>query len=288
MTKSVFFKLGAIALALAMGLSACSHDTPPPLNNEAFLEEITIEGKKVEPLPEPISSEEWEKSEDSLTDLKAEQTVRVILDGVSLSNVPVSCTPSKGAIVWWGNGQEQKKPDKEKGENGWYYPPFLNVSLSHDPVLYFRVTSEDKKTTNYYRFETGKFDPVPTISSITIGGNTITNFNNNNSSTEGWDKITSSVKVTLSSGKNTYVKVVTSAAVIQHAKEDFPRDPVFESIDEDAEDANTFTCDFVDGDVLYIKLTTENGKNSRWYKFKISYVYVPDTTSNVITFDPAK
>jgi len=287
MTESGFFKLGAIALALAVGLSACDQELPGSYpNSEALLGKITIAGQDVETLPVPISSEKWRKPGN--LNLEDNQTVPVILDiNTELRSVLVNTFPSKNAKVALAVGTNLIKPKEDEDENEFYDSNI--VDLRNNSVVYVRVISEDKKTTNYYRFETKIFDPVPTISSIKFSDNEpITDFNNNNSSTINWNTIVSSVRVSLSSGGHeTNVQVVPSvAAVIQYAqvKKSSVRDPVFESIDEDAD---TFTCDFDNGDVLYIKLTTEDGKNPRWYKFLISTIDL-SVPSNAITFDPAK
>ena len=289
MTKYGFFKLVAIALALAVGLIACDQELPGSYpNSEALLKTITIAGKEVEPLPERIPSDVWKEDEPgNLKDLENDQTAIVILDSSTTLNsiLVVEFTKSNNATVMWATGTYLTKPE----DFILLLKSYFTFNPKTENVLYVRVTSEDKKHTNYYRFEIKEFDPVPTISSITIGDKTITSFNSNNSSTEGWswnDKNFPPVKVNLSSGKNTNVKVVTSAAVIQYAKVKETDSvvvgtPDFQSIDEDA---NSF--DFVDRDFLCIKLTTEDGQNPRWYKFQISIVL--DVTSNAITFDPAE
>jgi len=269
MTKFGLFKLGAIALALAVGLSVCTNEIPGSHpNTEALLKTITIAGTEVEKLPEPITSAVWDEPDEYLTNLRDDQIVKVILSSsAEIKPALIEFTASKNAEVMLANNTNWIKPKV------FYNPPtiFLNVS----PILYVRITSQDKsqnrKTINYYRFETEKPDPVTTISSLTIGIETFTDFNDSNSSTvdNGWNYITSPATVKLSSDNRTGVQVAAdsknTAAKIQYAKVEkgSVSNPVFESIDEDK------TFDFADGDALYIKVTTEDGKDSRWYKFLI-------------------
>jgi len=271
MTKFGLFKLGAIALALAVGLSVCTNEIPGSHpNTEALLKTITIAGTEVETLPEPITSAVWDEPDEYLTDLRDDQIVKVILSSsAEIKPALIEFTVSKNAEVMLANGTNRIKP------KDFYKPPTIPLSLN--PVLYVRITSQDKsqnrKTINYYRFETEKPDPVTTISSLTIGTETFINFNNSNSSTVGWHNI-SPATVKLNSNNRTGVQVTAVSenptAIIQCAKgkEGDTHNPVFEDIDE------TKTFNFADGDTrykdnLYIKVTTEDGKDSRWYKFLI-------------------
>jgi len=281
MTRHVFFKVSALvsALALVIGFTACGNGSTTTKNSEAKLTGITIAGAAVTPLPLPIASAVWDQ-DGPLADLADDQTAEVILGKDVDTNVPVAVTfsASSGASVAFGRASNLAKP-QASGAGGSFVPASANYSLIKNQFFYVRVTAEGGAV-NYYRFHITQIESVTTISSLAIGSKILTSFSNtNNSSTDSYTGISSPASANLSITGATNVQVVAvsanTTAVIQYAlvKKGVTAAPSFEA-------ANTFT--FEDEDLLYVKVTTDDGKDSRYYKFQI--ILGRDATLNDISF----
>jgi len=111
-------------------------------------------------IPEPISSFDWE---DEGFDLKGADITSVPLaKETDTQNVRLYPQVSKGARVEWGIGSQDTRPFVFKDRR-------VNATCEDADVLYFRVTSEDGETTQYYRFLIWVRSPVTDLVNVYIG-----------------------------------------------------------------------------------------------------------------------
>jgi hypothetical protein len=114
-------------------------------------------------IPAPTDNTLW-NDEDNF-DLYGMESLPMSLKAEDFFDNSVRFFPSvsKGAKVKWGAASRTVRPND-------YYDTRVPAIFSEGEFIYFMVTSENDKTTNYYRFATYLSSPVKELSAITLAG----------------------------------------------------------------------------------------------------------------------
>jgi len=108
----------------------------------------------------PINGDEWDDEDFNLLD--ADIGTAPLQRNTDTVNVRLNPSVSPGARVLWGIGSQGSRPFK-------FIDRRVNATFEDMDYLYFKVTSEDGETTNYYRFIAWVQSPVTEISEVYIG-----------------------------------------------------------------------------------------------------------------------
>jgi hypothetical protein len=238
-----------IAVLVAMlALLGCPTDSDPAKNGEAALTSISVADTAVATVPVPVPRNDWDGAEfDPFSPGDDKTGELVIRQASALEEAQISVTASAGARVKYaavenGGGKPQSFQDS---------PITLNINW----LLVIQVTSEDGNAVNYYVIKIRGMSSNTTLTMIKVGdveldspasGEVLT-------ASLGGDLTGKQVTVTKDYDKQT----VEFARVSGGAEEE---EPVY---------AETDTFDFENGDLLYIKVTAENGTSTRIYTIEI-------------------
>ena len=241
-------------------------------------------------IPEPIDSFDWDDEEFNLS---GADIVSAPLERSSdTQNVRLFPEVSPGARVDWGIGSMDTRPFK-------FIDRRVNATFEDADVLYFKVTSEDGETTQYYRFAVWVRSPVSELVNVYVGeyethtetsatGNTVTVVDvdertmaelgtpspNLKAAIATTDIGTLSVKTSESGGAEIKVTKYDSNATLKFG--------VAATSSEEPVLGTSNTFDLKDYTFLYIEVTAENGVDQAYYKFRIEVGRI--ATINTLTF----
>ncbi|GBU27132.1 hypothetical protein R84B8_00657 [Treponema sp. R8-4-B8] len=237
---TVFIMTLALAASFVISCGDSSNNT------EAKLTSITVKGAAVD-VPSPISVSLW--NDDDFYD--TEYTKIVMLNDTSeLAGVQVNVVISAGAKAAYGLASGYDKPSAFDSNS--------TLDISVGQALYIRVTSEDGKTVNYYRFDIQLKNANSQLSTLTVAEVTA----ELGTPAVTLDEITNIGKLSLSNAKKTDANIVgtprANTATVEYA---FSADGTFAATN------NTHT--FADGDYLFVKVTAENQVNISYYKIEV-------------------
>jgi hypothetical protein len=168
--------LWIIAVVIALSFTGCDSLENLGIGTEAALTGLSIGNVRIPVMPTAIDSFDFDDEE---FDLVGADVISAPLERSSdTQNVRLNPNVSRGATVMWGIGSQDLRPFT-------FYDRRVNATFEDADYLYFKVTSEDGETTNYYRFAVWVRSPVTEISEVYVGryethtettdtGNTIT------------------------------------------------------------------------------------------------------------------
>jgi hypothetical protein len=251
--KKRWLKTGIILSAVMSALAGCPQpDNEVSLNSEATLAAITVAGVSVATVPEPIPPGEWAGEDFSLALLEPAQTGTVVIAlESSLTDTAISVTASAGAAVKYVAADFDTPADSDFTDGS-------VLTLTRNGYLCIQVTSEDKKTVNYYVVEIKVASAVVTLSAVTVGDVTATlGVPNGDYSQAEAGTVDLGAELT---GKTVTVTKGHSGQTLKFAKVSGGGAPSF---------GDTAAFDFADGDFLYIEVSAENGITKNVYKIEI-------------------
>lgn len=242
-----------LAAMFALALAGCPQPDGETLNGEAKLTGITAAGTEVSAVPAPVSQQEWDGADFDLALLEENQTGQVVVDLESkLASAEVTVRASAGAAVKYAAATVDKPSA--------FGPSPL--ALTKGGYLCIQVTSQDKKTVNYYVVDIQVANAVVTLVDIKVAGVTVEGGTPNRDYTQA-----QAGHVVLENTQNVNAQVTVtkgnSGQTLEYAKVEAANSagaPVFGTGD-------TFT--FADGDILYIQVTAANRADKNIYKILI-------------------
>ena len=246
----------ALAAVALLALTGCPQEADSQ-NSEAALTEIKVGGFTADKIPRAISKAQWDETEYLDDYAGAEYTATVVLTRLSdLQNAQIAVRASAGAKIKYGDAASTLKPEA-------FYTSSTRT-LTNNGILYIQVTSEDDKTTVYYRVQIKTMNSVSTLNLVTVAGMEA------ELGTPGaaWnDTALAAGIVGISDSQKTNAQVAVTktaaAASVKIAKVTGAAEPSFGT----ASDTAAFT--FADGDFLYIEVTAENGTDKSVYKLEV-------------------
>jgi len=256
MKKHQMFKSAAIiaillAFVFVVGLViSCAE----PENTGAKLTSITISGIKANKIPTPIPFRIWNDDDEDFSD--PEYTETVYLNTIDdFTDVVIKVGASAGAKVTFGLSYGFDRPDTFSSNN--------TLDIINGQALYVRVTSEDGKTTNFYRFDIRPKSANSQLSTLKVGtltadlGRPATTWNGVTNTNKGSLNLSNALKT---NAQLVGTPVVSTATVKYAVPKPTTATPVFS-------DTDTYT--FADGDVLYVEVTAENKTDVSYYKIDV-------------------
>lgn len=246
----------ALAAVALLALTGCPQEADSQ-NSEAALTEIKVGGFTADKIPRAISKAQWDETEYLDDYAGAEYTATVVLTRLSdLQNAQIAVRASAGAKIKYGDAASTLKPEA--------FDTSSTRTLTNNGILYIQVTSEDDKTTVYYRVQIKTMNSVSTLNLVTVAGMEA------ELGTPGaaWnDTALAAGIVGISDSQKTNAQVAVTktatAASVKIAKVTGAAEPSFGT----ASDTAAFT--FADGDFLYIEVTAENGTDKSVYKLEV-------------------
>jgi hypothetical protein len=256
MIKHSYIKVGmiltAIMLATAFAISCGGSNTSAGSGSSAAaLAGITIAGIAPDPVPQPISPAEW-NDPDFMPG--PDQTGTVYLNSeADLVDVAVVVQISNGAKAAYGLASGYEKPTS--------FGSASTVTISLGQALFVRVTAEDGKTVNYYRFSILLQSSNSQLSTLTVGGVSARLC----TGAASWSSITAPGSVALSNAIKTDAVLegipAHSRATVEYA--------VVKSVGTTPNFTAIAAYTFTDGDVLYVRVSAENGLNFTYYRIAV-------------------
>ena len=266
-TKFKWIGIAFITAMLALGLLACP-DEPVKVtqkSNKADLDSVTlgVDQYNVQ-IGDPIAAENWDDL-DNLTDLDIEQTGKITITSTQASVIAEitlivsekAKTYFTGAIANANNKPDDDAFDKESGDT---------ITLGNNQYVYVQVTAEDGKTVNYYRFkvEITVLGSSVQLSSIMIGTLPIAQGDRGTPGTTTWPTSTAYGTV------NIPVEGLTGVSIAATPSVTGPRAPKVEygkstALGDVPALALSLTTDVNNGDLIYIKVTSESGLVANYY-----------------------
>jgi hypothetical protein len=281
MKKPVRFLLAVIVVAVIItgGFFACGADTPPyVMSTQALLTGLTIANITVseDDIPTAIHPDDWADWEFPLMGA-ATKTMYFQRDN-DIVNVRIRPVASLRSRVEWGIGDRVNRPNV-------FVDTRVPASFMANDYLYLRVTSEDTKAVNYYRFDAVVLKSGVNLDAVYISGK---RYNVSEGHPE-WDMAAEgALSLTEPQALSTLIRAVafedTSTfrlARVSHdnsaAEPEFrPRSTtsVQQGLDEDNNpimvDYFMMEEDFTDQDILYVEVTAQNTVDKAIYKFLVS------------------
>jgi len=246
-----------VVFALAAGLiiSCPAPETSTPKKTGALLTSITIRGDDVE-VPSPINKDLWE--DDDFYD--NEYTTTLDLNDISqLANMEVSVVISAGAKAEYGLASGYSKPEEFSSES--------TLTLTSGQAIYVRVTSEDGKTVNYYRFSITLKSTNSQLSTLVVAEMNA-ELGTPSNTYAGIDAITQVGVLSLSNAKKTNAPIQGTprynAAKVEYAFSTTSAKPA-----ETEFTTEVTTHSFEDGHYIFIKVTAENNVDFSYYKIEV-------------------
>jgi hypothetical protein len=220
-------------------------------SSEAKLAGITIGEKTPSKIPTPISRKNWNDESFYFSDDEYTETL-YFKNSEEITGIQIKATISSGAKVAFGLDYGYNRPDTFNSNS--------TLDITNGQALYVRVTAEDGKTVNYYRFSILTLSNNSQLGSLTVGEK-IAELGRPSSSQQG---VTVMGLLGLSKSECTDAKLVgtpiNSAARIEY------------KVTKKTGDAGNFSANdtytFEDGDLLTVRVTAENETVS-YYKIEI-------------------
>jgi hypothetical protein len=144
---------GIVLLAAVMAVLAGCEQAVEPLSSDATIKSVTVNGVKAEQLGTP--STEWNLAEPGYLLLTSDQ----------LEAAKVSVSTSEGAKVYFARSTLDQIPDFVTGKT---------FDFDYGDYLYIRVFSANHDAENIYRIEIDVSDDTAALTSLTVGGKTVT------------------------------------------------------------------------------------------------------------------
>jgi hypothetical protein len=169
--KKFFIILLSVMLsAMLFGFTACGDPKTGEymMNSKAELTGLTVSGitlprterDRTIPLPAAIDSQTWDSEEDIGGEQFATMTLLLNSDMV---NVNINARASRSARIAYGIGDLFNRPV--------YFVDYrVPATFNANDFLYIRITSEDTKTTNYYRFYMQVYSDVTHLAELFHNG----------------------------------------------------------------------------------------------------------------------
>jgi hypothetical protein len=263
----LYITVGVIAAVFALLFSACESeyiDTYVPEAELLSLRVVVDSGEVVMAgarIPLPVDDRLWD---DEDFDLFGEADYKTISYKYPRDVIDARFRPSvsRGAKVKWGLANQTDRP-------GDFYDTRVPATFEHGDFVYFIVTSEDGKITNYYRFATYVSSPVRELSSMTVAGREVDVSSSAVAPSDTWNGGTLDIGelyITRIESADAEIVAVPFAdtallryAVTPYAPVASRQPPVFGDIK---------TLSFGDGNLLYIEVTAEN-TDKNIYAFRV-------------------
>ena len=257
-SRRVFWIGLVIITIILLGIAVSCGDG----NTEAKLTSITIAGVTPERIPLPITNSVW-KNEDAFMDAfgKTDEetgilvhTANAVLESTAdMQNAKITVKVSGGASVAYGVMSGILQPESFSSSS--------TRNFATGQVLVVRVTSEDGGSINFYRFAILAKSADAQLSTLSIAGMAATSLGNAGTS---WGGIMVAGSLSLSNAQKTNAVIVGTTmiptATIEYAVGLTGAAPNFTAND-------TYT--FNDNDNLYVRVTSENGQVTRFYRIVI-------------------
>jgi hypothetical protein len=158
---SFLLTVAAFAAITALAFTGCGEGLEIyTVGTEANLTGVTIGSAYVSQVPPPIDGLVFDDDEENITDAASE--IAPLNRSSDIANVRLRPNVSKGARVEWGIGTQDMRPFG-------FYDVRVLATLNDGDFVYFKVTSEDKEITNYYRYNIWVRSPVVELSDVYIG-----------------------------------------------------------------------------------------------------------------------
>jgi len=158
--KSRITLLLAAVVVLAFG--ACSteitDEKPRPV---VELLSVKIGNLDVSGIPEPVFDTAWDDGDFQVA--TADFGTFVVKKDAEIEDVKITTTATAGARVRWGIASGGNRPNNFEDIR-------VNATFTTDDFLYFKVTAEDGKTTNYYRFYPVEAMTVKELVTVNVAG----------------------------------------------------------------------------------------------------------------------
>jgi len=283
-------RLGWIIPALAF-FAACSGDEGVQTNlagNQAVMTGLTIETYArtnivIPNMPQPIDAFNWDDDAALLAASVEGVSLQTDADAVLARFRPVV---SFGAHAVWGIGSRDARPFG-------FTDIRVPATFENGDYVYFKVTSEDGFTTNYYRFSARVKSPVIELAEVYIGRYETHTTTNDQGTTVTVVDVDERMKATIPDGlgsnnlEEAVVKSTTGILSIMTsqsrqaeikaepqdrrstvkfalAENSSSQDQITEA---DFQESNVF--DLSDYNILFIEVTAENGIDKAYYRFRI-------------------
>jgi len=257
MKRKIFAPALLVVLA-AIAVLTCSEPKSLVVGTGAELTGLSIGSTLIQEIPDAIISRDWDNDTFSLNGAKSGYVNFKLEADTKVQRIkPVV---SKGAISQWGLGTRSTRPNE-------FYDTRVPISFESDEYIYIRVTAQDGKTTNYYRFFTKLLSFVTHLNTIEIAGRSKAA---KTPARDYADAEPVDIDIAISESHNptieTFVFDPNSTVRIASAKPDAV--PDFVSPDT--------PLNFDDGDILYVEVTAENTVDKDYYKFVVRVGHLAD------------
>ena len=305
-TRNIIIAALAAIAVFAACESTFEEDTRPP----AYLESLTVQpvqfnevtglpenkvkdGKPVEALsidpdkiPVPIKEEEWDYINFNLAEADLEELWFLLEEDVETARIIVTAT--SGTVVEWGVGTTATRPQQD------FSLPGAPLTFGNDDVIYVKVSTRDKKFSNYYRIHARLASPVTLLSLITVAGrDTQTPYDAGRDTwAEAVEKGTElDISITLKEGENgsdilveknderssvsyalvtgDYTTLTESQLVFKYSEKD-KIVTIWDPAEEVNVDHGATNIKFEDQNWLIAKVTAQNQSTVNFYKFRVS------------------
>jgi hypothetical protein len=257
-------------MSLMVMFAGCPQATDPTVGDEAILSSVTV--ANVEPegdIPTPITKEDWDDNDVYLSTLDGVTGYVYLPNQDALTDAAIKATASSGAKIAFGMGDDSNRAAIEFNKTS-------PITFNAYEFLYIRVTSEDGKTVNYYRFQILTVSTNANLSTVTIAD---VNASVGTGVAVWSDATAGSVSLSNTQKAQAKVEAATSfeTATVKFAKVTGDGEPVF---------GDTDTFDVADGDFIYIEVTAADGETKLIYKVEVWIGRNADL--DTITFTNAK
>jgi len=253
MFKSVAVIAAILMAILTAGLMISCPEAESSKRTGAQLTNITIKDITPDKIPTAISKGEWNDDEFYFTD--DIYTESIILNDVSqLTDVVVDAVISPGAKVDFGLASGYTRPEPEAFDSD------NTLNIEKGQAIYVRVTAEDGKHINYYRFEIALKNAVSQLSTLTVAGMTAV-LGNPGATVTGLKSGVLNLSNSLKTDATITGTPRSSLATVEYAFTGKTGRP--------GDFASATTHTFADGDFIYVKVTAENGVDISYYKIEV-------------------
>ena len=240
-------------MSLMVMFAGCPQATDPTVGDEAILSSVTV--ANVEPegdIPTPITKEDWDDNDVYLSTLDGVTGYVYLPNQDALTDAAIKATASSGAKIAFGMGDDSNRAAIEFNKTS-------PITFNAYEFLYIRVTSEDGKTVNYYRFQILTVSTNANLSTVTIAD---VNASVGTGVAVWSDATAGSVSLSNTQKAQAKVEAATSfeTATVKFAKVTGDGEPVF---------GDTDTFDVADGDFIYIEVTAADGETKLIYKVEV-------------------
>ena len=250
--KNAMTKAGMIlTLTALLALSGCPSSDEG--SSEALLSDITL--REISPgIPDPFPKAQWndEYGFFDIFDPAYSKTV-YFNNSVDMVGVPISAKASSGASVAYGLMTGGDRPAA--------FSSVSTMTFAASQALIVRVTSEDGGTVNYYRFVMMLQSTDSNLSSLTVAGVTATIGNPGNN----WNTVSNPGTVGLSNK----LKNDAQVAGIPSSENATVEYGVALGIGVEPAFSDTDVLNFTDGNMLYIRVTAEDGITRSFYRIEV-------------------